>query len=123
MEKALSDEKARSKRIISDQKSKIRSLEKELTQTKTESKHLEIRNRALSTELQSYKRSKVTSRGRASRDSSRESRMSQPRVSALRGRNSRESSRERVKRPPAYARPTSSSRSVIDCNSREEITS
>ena len=74
MEKALSDEKSRSKRTISDQKAKIRTLEKELTEVRTEAKHLEIRNRALSNELATYKRSKV--RGRVSRDSSRESRIS-----------------------------------------------
>merc|ERR1712106_1158568 len=110
MEKALSDEKTRSRRQINEQKQTIRTLEKELTQTRTESKHLEIRNRALTTELATYKRAK-----RPGRSTSREHRP-QPRVSALRrtvssrGTSSERQSTQRRQGPPAYSRPTSSSR-------------
>merc|ERR1712106_142326 len=110
MEKALSDEKTRSRRQINEQKQTIRTLEKELTQTRTESKHLEIRNRALTTELATYKRAK-----RPGRSTSREHHP-QPRVSALRrtvssrGTSSERQSTQRRQGPPAYSRPTSSSR-------------
>merc|ERR1719192_190560 len=113
MEQNLTVEKARFKKEANEQKRKIKLLEGELEETKTDNKSLEIRIRALNNELAVYKKSKTSigSRGRPirqirSRDSSRDSK-----------RSTKSSIRQ--SRPPLYSRPTSSSKSRSKIRSRD----
>jgi len=126
MERSLTKEKTQFKKILNEKRQKIRQLEHDLEKIKTDKKSLEIRVRALNTELSTYKRTvgvggySTRNRGRSaaqnisrSRDSSRESnrRISRHRAN-LTPSSSREPSRER-KRPPIYSRGTASSNARI----------
>ena len=103
MESALLSEKVRNKKLISQKSSRIRDLESELEEIRTENRTLEIRVRALNNELSTYKKGRI---GRYSNPiprkpiSSRES---------SRDRNSRNASADRrvgrpSARPPSYSK-------------------
>ena len=108
MENAMNSEKARCKKTVAQKSARIRELESEMSELKTQNKSLDIRVRALTTELQTYKRGRTGGRFQNSYHQSRES--SRERQSR---QNSRQSSMERrvprKNRPPVY-RSTVSSR-------------
>jgi hypothetical protein len=120
LERNLTEEKTRNKKISNEQKRKIKILEVELDEIKTDNKSLEIRIRALNNELSVYKRGKgnsIGSRGRPirtvrSRDSSRDSKRSN------KSNNTRQPN-TRQTRPPLYSRPTSASKSKNQLRSRD----
>jgi len=117
MENAMNAEKARCKKTVAQKSARIRELESEMSELKTKNKSLDIRVRALTTELQTYKRGRTGGRFQKSYHQSRES--SRERQSR---QNSRQNSMERrvprKNRPPVY-RSTVSSRLSQHSRSRD----